>query len=67
MDFKSKLYNITKDLEAHKRSRLEVLSQSIETRLNFALQNYDKAVADSYNYLVHRNSLRVMKKINRRK
>lgn len=67
MMFKSKLYNIINDLNNHKRSKSALLSESIEERLNFALESYDKDIAESYDYLIRRDSLRVMKKINQRK
>lgn len=67
MTFKSKLYNISEDLKLHNRDRNELFQQSVEERLQQALLSYDKEIAESYNYLQYRGSLRVLKKLNRRK
>ena len=67
MTFKSKLYNISKDLKAHNRSRNQLFEQSVEDRLQQALISYDEDIAKSYNYLQYRDSLRVLNKINRKK
>ena len=67
MTFKSKLYNISKDLKAHKRTRDELFVNCVEDRLQQALMAYDEEIAESYNYLQYRNGLRVLKKINRKK
>lgn len=67
MTFKSKLYNISEDLKLHSRDRNELFQQSVEERLQQALLSYDKEIAESYNYLQYRGSLRVLKKLNRRK
>ena len=67
MRFKKKLQSISKDLENCTETRAELLEKSINSRLTLALHNYDKLVADSYNYLVHRGSLRVMNKLCRGK
>lgn len=67
MTFKSKLYNISEDLKLHNRNRNELFQQSVEERLQQALLSYDKEIAESYNYLQYRGSLRVLKKLNRRK
>lgn len=67
MDFKSKLYNILKDLKHHNRDRSTLLQESIEKRLDDALTNYNKDIAQSYNYLYYRDSLNVLRKLNRRK
>lgn len=64
---KSKLYNILNDLEAHKSNANELIQLSISERLKTSQDNYYKSISDSYNYLSARNSLRVMKKLNRRK
>lgn len=67
MKFKSRLYNILKDLNQHKRDRSTLMQESVEKRLNDALTNYNKDIAQSYNYLYRRDSLSVMRKLNRRK
>lgn len=67
MSFKSKLYNILTDLEEHRRNRDVVIQESIEGRLQKTLDNYNKTIIDSYNYLSQRESFNVMKKLNRRK
>lgn len=67
MTFKSKLYNISKDLKDHKRTRSELFKNSVEDRLEQALLAYDKDIAESYNYLQYRQGLRVLKKMNRKK
>lgn len=64
--FKSKLYNILNDLKQHQRDRSTIMEESVQERLNKALNEYNKSIADSYNYLTYRSSLRVMKKLNRR-
>ena len=64
--FKSKLYNILNDLKQHQRDRSTIMEESVQERLNKSLNEYNKSIADSYNYLTYRNSLRVMKKLNRR-
>ena len=67
MTLKSKLYNIAKDLKLHNRDRSTVLQKSVEKRLEDALLNYSTDIAESYTYLSYRGSLRVMKKLNKRK
>lgn len=67
MTFKSKLYNISKDLKSHNRNRNQLFEMSVEERLQQALTAYDKDIADSYNYLQYKDSLRVLKKLNRKK
>lgn len=67
MDFKTRLYNISKDLKSHNRNKHTLLQESIEKRLDDALTNYNKDVAQSYNYLYYRDSLSVLRKLNRRK
>ena len=65
--FKTRLYNILSDLETHKPKDTKILQSSIEDRLQKSLDNYNKSIENSYNYLLARNSLSVMKKLNRRK
>ena len=65
--FKTRLYNILSDLEKHKPKDTKILQSSIEDRLQKSLDNYNKSIENSYNYLLARNSLSVMKKLNRRK
>ena len=67
MTFKSRLYNINKDLENSKRERHEILSESIEDRLNNALESYIKEIYESFDYLQYRDDIRVMQKLNKRK
>ena len=66
MSLRTKLYAISLDIERHKGGRNAIMQQSVEGRLNKALLNYDKEVANSYTYLSYRDSLRVMKKINKK-
>lgn len=67
MEFKTKLYNILRELKQHNKDQNELFRESIEYRLNDALVNYSKDIAQSYNYLYRRDSLRVMNKLNKRK
>ena len=67
MEFKTKLYNILRELKQHNKTKNELFYQSVECRLNDALVNYSKDIAQSYNYLYRRDSLRVMNKLNKRK
>ena len=67
MEFKTKLYNILRELKQHNKDKNELFRESIECRLNDALVNYSKDIAQSYNYLYRRDSLRVMNKLNKRK
>ena len=67
MNFKSKLYNIFEDLNNHKRNKNELFEQSVENRLNKALIEYDKSIAKSYNYLIYKNQIEILRKINKLK
>ena len=65
MSFKSKLYDISKELDNSSNNRNEFFQKSVEERLNYALINYNKEISQSYNYLSTKNGINVLKKLNR--
>jgi hypothetical protein len=65
--FKSKLYNISKDLQAHKRNRGSVMEQAIADRLNESLKSYVHDLDVSYSYLEGRSPNRMYGRLSRRK
>lgn len=65
MSFKSKLYDISKELDNCSNNRNEFFQKSVEERLNYALINYNKEISQSYNYLSTKNGINVLKKLNR--
>lgn len=61
-----KLNAILKDLESHKgNSNVDVLYEAIQKRLEKSLQTYYKELMDSFQLLEKKNSVRMLKKINK--
>ena len=63
--FRHKLYNINKDLDKHRRTKSEIMETAVKERLDKALFSYMDSLNKSYDYLKHRNDIRVLKKMNR--
>ena len=62
----NKLNNILKDLESHKgNSNVDVLYDAVQKRLEKSLQTYYKELLDSFQLLEKKNSIRMLKKINK--
>lgn len=59
------LFSIEKDLKEHNKDRNTMMSLCVEERLNKSLSTYYKELSNSINYLEYKDSLRVMKKINK--
>lgn len=57
------LNNMLIDISKHKRNREELLRISIEDRLNKSLEVYYNQLSVSLEYLVSKDSLRVLKNI----
>ena len=57
------LNNMLIDISKHKRNREELLRISIEDRLNKSLEVYYNQLSASLEYLVSKDSLRVLKNI----
>ena len=67
MLYKDKLYNILDELQCYKGSRIELLAQCVQERLDTALDAYKHALDSSCEYLAKKNELTVLKKLNRGK
>lgn len=65
MSFKSKLYYILEDIQTHKHTRNDAMELNIKERLDKALQQYIKSTNISLEYLEARDSINVLKKMNR--
>lgn len=57
---KEKLYNILRDLDSS-RNCLTVLEEGVDKKLNRSLNNYLNTIKQSMEYLLARNSYRVLK------
>lgn len=53
------------DLQAHKRDRESMMLEAINLRLETSYKTYCKELNTSLEYLERRNTLNVMKKINK--
>lgn len=64
--FKDKLYSIKKDLQKHTRDPDNVLEEAIKDRLTVSLINYMDDLNKSYLYVSDKNSMNIMKTLNRK-
>lgn len=58
------LYNIIDDLNRYKRDKSKLLTFYVNERLNKSLETYYKELSSSFDYLNHRDGVKVMKDIN---
>lgn len=65
MSFKSKLYYILENIQNYKHTKGDALELNIQQRLDKALQQYIKSTNVSVEYLSARNSVNVLKRLNR--
>lgn len=67
MNFKFLLFKIQKDLDTHKekKDKSKEYIQAIKHRLDKSLQNYDDKIKESYNYLIYKNELKVLRRLNK--
>lgn len=64
--FKDKLYIILRTIEeSKKRDPKKVLEERVQYRLSRALDAYTHSLNNSYEYLSSKDSLNVLKKLNR--
>lgn len=66
MNFKSKLYNISKELEQIANTKNDLLDKSVQERLLFKLNEYNKSISYSKHILSQKNPLMVLRRLNRR-
>ena len=62
---RKKLYFILEDLEKHKRSRDDAMTSYVSERLNNGLVSYLHDTSKSVEFLIARNGLNTLKKLNR--
>ena len=67
MSFKDKLYNILDELQKYKGSPNSLMAKCVEQRLNTALEVYIDSIDKSCQYLMHKDDVKVLKKLNRGK
>lgn len=65
MSFQNILYYILEDLRKHKRSRNASMEAYVSTRLEESLKSYEHNTSQSVDFLTARNSINVLKKLNR--
>lgn len=65
MSFQNTLYYILEDLRKHKRSRNDSMEAYVSTRLEESLKSYEHNTSQSVDFLTARNSINVLKKLNR--
>lgn len=65
MSFSSTLYYILADIQKYKRCKSDVLELHIKKRLEDTLLQYEKQTNQSVEYLTNRDSVNVLKKLNR--
>ena len=65
MSFSSKLYYILADIQKYKHCRSDSLELHIKKRLEDTLTQYEKQTNQSVEYLTNRDSINVLKKLNR--
>lgn len=53
------------DMKKHHRDKGDLLNNSIELRLNKSLKNYYSELMSTYNVLVRKDAIRVMRKAHR--
>lgn len=58
-----RLQTILDDLQKHHRDKSSIMEQSISIRLAKSVENYYKELSNSFEYLSHRDNIRVMKQI----
>ena len=63
--FKRNLQYILKDLDNHKRDKSTLLEYYINLRLEKSLNSYCEDLNKSYESLVNKNSMNLIKRINR--
>lgn len=56
---------ILEDLNEHKRDRSEIMEKSVSEKLTASVQLYYQELTESLNYLMRRNEIRVLKKLNK--
>lgn len=62
---RKKLYFILEDLKKHKRSRNDAMTSYVSERLNEGLVSYLHDTSNSVEFLIARNGLNTLKKLNR--
>ena len=65
MSLKSKLYYILADIQNHKHTRNDAFELCVRERLDKALEQYIRNTNISVDYLNKRDSINVLKKLNR--
>ncbi len=65
MLFKEKLYYILSDLSKHKHSKSETFAIRVQERLDRSLESYSDELDKSLHYLTYRDTINVLKKMNR--
>ena len=65
MSFKSKLYYILEDISKHKATKSDAFELHIQKRLDKALAQYIEDTNKSVEFLSNRDSINVLKKLNR--
>ena len=65
MASKNELAEMLKDLDDHKRDKGQLLEHYISERLAKSLANYQADLEEDYNYLLKKDSKRVLKILNR--
>ena len=63
--FKRKLKSILKCVQNFSTDKDEVLAEAVSARLQKSLDSYNDQVTKSLRYLSDKNSIRMMKKLNR--
>lgn len=64
-NFKSNLLEILKDLAIKNRGKKELLEYYIKERLNKSLNTYYESLLKSQNRILHKNTLKVVRSINK--
>ena len=57
--------NMLSDIRKHKRNKSDLLAYYIQKRLNLSLNNYYSDLNSNYNMLTRKDSLKVLKEINK--
>lgn len=63
--FIDNLLKIKEDLNNHKRTKSEVMTECISKRLQLANINYMEDLDRSISYLLNRQTIRIVKKLNK--
>ena len=64
--FKDNLLKIDEDLNNHKRNKSELFTECVKNRLKQSTDNYEDYITKSLSYLLNRNELNLMKKLNKK-